>query len=184
MAAPDPNNVLRIGGRVSLDPSNFSAAWPYGGTALGTAFSAAFAINSDSCEIDRVGREEPHDILYRGESPRLSAVFSEWSDDLTDLFPNAKTGGSGSKMLSGGQIRAGALLSAKAAVILFSPFDETQFGFIALHRALPVLDLTGDIRLGFTEHALYQVTWVGIAAANGKTYSMGLKADVQSELGL
>jgi len=185
MAAPDPNNVLRLGGRFSLNPSNFSAAWPFGGVGLGLSLSAAFALNSESSLIDRPGRDEPQEFLYRGETPQVSAVFSEWSDDLIPaVFPNTKTGASGAKILSGGQLRSGSRLSDKAAVLLFSPFDPVGFGFLALHRAIPLMDVSGEVALSFSADALYRVVWTGLANATGKVYTFGTKADVQSELGL
>jgi len=187
MAAITPNEVLRLGGRLSYGPTTLapSTGWPWGGTGLGIVSAAALEPNIITEPLVSPERNEAHEVLWLGGTWTFSAVLRQWHDDVNALFPNVDTGAvSGENVITGrGTFRPGGLLSSKAVVLLWTPDDPAQ-PFLVFHRAVPLIAPAARLNLSSQSAFSFATVWLAIADGSDETIDIGAKADIASILGI
>ena len=188
MGTPATNNVLRVPGRLVRDPTDLSASFPYGGTALGVV--SGVALDRGIVTEELVGgddRNQTIDLLYLREQWRLSVVLREWTDEaLAVAGYNLGTGASTSKkyLANRGSVVPGRLLSSFLSMkLVYAPEDASTPG-ILVFRALPAIEETSMLNLNMGDDLTFSLLFhciEGAAAYSSEGYVARL-ADLVSLL--
>lgn len=179
-------DVLRIPGRIVINPTNLASAFPHGGTEMGLTRDAEmrFGISTSLVTAEEWG-QAPVESVYTGESAVFAAVLREWDNDAIDnIFPNTGTGAtSGDRSIlgrvSGGSFnRAGYLLSNKSFILLFSPKAVDRHPMVLVRKAIPMVEETSLMRLSLAEEFGIGVVFQAIPNSTGQVYDIGKREDL------
>ena len=144
MATAVTRNILFMPGRLYKDPTDLSAAAPYGGTALGMTRNMEFRFNAAHQPItaEEWGNQVV-DVVYGGMAPILGATLREFDPAaLAAIFLDTEVGdpsGHTTINIRADSERAGAQLSTKSMKLLFVPRASIRQPSILLRDALPVV---------------------------------------------
>ena len=183
MAQPDPNRVLRVPGKFSINPTDLdlTGAYPHGGTALGLKKIAKFIPNVQyHLVITESLGVQPTEGYLVGEAHVIGTVLREFElDAITTIFHNTSVGAvSGEPIIeSPGSFEPGNLLSTRSVVLVFTPEDREHPGLI-MRRALPMVDEAAEMNLAKNEPMEFSTIWTGIPDVNGKVTETGLLEDI------
>lgn len=183
MAAPDLARVLRVGGRLAVNPSNLASAWPHGGTGLGLVQDVAIRVRSSVHEIaEEPWGIEPSEVILGGESVALVAALRTWdATALATVFPSGATGSvTGERVVTypGASWKAGTQLYAGRVVLLFTPTDQENHPAALFYAACPVLDDDVSLRLQLDQEHLVAVRFVCARDASARVYAYGRLRDL------
>jgi hypothetical protein len=182
MALANSGDVLRVGGRLCSGPTDLSAAFPHGGTALGMVSEVLFRPNLKRAEItaEEFGGE-PVEVVVTSETCVFGCLLRGIDSDAWNLaFEDTTVGsGSGKPVVDyPGSTRAGALGSSRSAKILWSPDDIQSDPAILLYKAIPILDETAELALSISQEMVVRVVFQGIRDGSGNVYQIGRLEDL------
>ncbi len=183
MADADITQVLRVPGRFCSAPTNLSAAFPHGGTALGIIHHAA---------ARRIGRYdfvrahefagEVVEVVEGGADWVMAAMVRQYDNDaIAAIWPHTGTGGTSSDKYieyPGSTNRAGTLLSTNAFVLMFVPNDTTNHPCVLMRRAVPMIEETAELRLSVLYEFATPVVFACLRPASGQAVEIKLKEDI------
>jgi len=177
----DVSQVLRVPGRLCINPTDLATAWPHGGTGLGVVGSIVLEPTSTYQRItaEEFGAEVV-DVLDLGETWVLGALCRAWGDNtvLSTLFPSTATGASGDKVVNyPGSYRAGTLRSSASVKLCFTPRDNRNPGLL-LYKALPLVEEASRLRLGAFNELTIPVLFIGIRDSSARQISIGVLGDL------
>ncbi len=90
MATPDPTKILRVSGTLVKSPTDFSAAYPYGGTVLGSINRFMFDFGFEYFKNHAQENARTEKIFLFQRDARASFMLREFSaDGISGLFPSA-----------------------------------------------------------------------------------------------
>lgn len=147
-------NVLRVPGRLCMNPTSLSGSYPWGGTALGVnrEISVSPMARYAPIEAEEFG-QEIIDQVYLGEQWMLGFILQSYDRDaVTAFFRNSVLAGQGSSQKPAirfphAGVRAGTLLSGTAKKLLFSPDDTDNHPMVYFPRALPMVKETAALNM-------------------------------------
>jgi hypothetical protein len=182
VAQSNPRNISTIPGKLVLNPTSLTAAYPGGGTELGIVQDIVLTIEQPYkfIEAEEFGGQRVEAVVTR-EGCALGAVLRAWDKDaLNRVFPNTALGAvTGKRKVSApGTIRPGEKLSDRSVVLVFWPDDRDRHPFFVMWRALPAIQETSDIQLKLNEEFGLPVMFFGIQDTSGRLYTMGLPHDI------
>lgn len=174
-------DISKFPGKLCVDPTDLSIAFPHGGTGLGVVRNIVFR---PEIKYTRVVAEEFGEVVEGVATSQgciLAATLESWdAEALRDLFWNTEDGSTSQrrKVKEPGTNRAGFLLSSRAKVLLFSPDDTDKAPMLIIRRALPMpeesafasFQLNSDIALAFA--------WTGIRDSTGRLYEWAMRKDI------
>jgi hypothetical protein len=137
----DLDAVLRQPGRFVANPSDLSAAFPYGGTYLGRAARGCttdidMRVTPLVC-TDEQG-PEPYDELFVGLGEiSVLAELTEWNTDALQLaFPAMTASATGERLVTlPGTLVPGLLLSSEAlTTLLYAPYNASEHRSVLLRK--------------------------------------------------
>lgn len=183
MAVPDERNIPGPSpGSLCIDPTDLTAAFPHGGTALGVVRDEEFRPGM----IERVNRSEfmgsAVEVYQTGQDPIFVCVLRQWDDDaLSAAWPDVDTSGTNPMIrgrVSTNAARAGLKLSSKAVALCFSPRALDTDRFIVLYKAIPVIQEGASIVVNLGAEVGIGMMWRGIPDATGRLYDIGTRTDI------
>lgn len=162
--------LIRAPGRLVISPTDLTAAFPYGGTELGsvrqvtwTRFSVDFAIIAEEFGM-------PVEYNQAGEAWGISAFMRGQDDDfVSTLFPNASAGTVSQHQgyTWPGTNKAGSWRSADGVKLLFAPFNTTDVNAIILYRGIPLQEDAARMALDWGDEFGVPVVFMGILDTGG-----------------
>lgn len=152
---PSAWQTLRMPARLVASPTNMSAAFPFGGTALGASRDVKVTWGFNAGIIVDEGFMDPYFGAVAGShgivvSCRFRALDP---DAVKRVFLNTKLGTwndrkiyEAPKSADSGYARPGSKLEDKNFALLIAPEDEVRHPFFILYNAMPILaaDAEGD----------------------------------------
>lgn len=192
MTAYDPRLVRRVPGRLAYGCTNLASVWPHGGTGLGLVRGVVYReYGADYPVTVEAKGGAPVEYLRRGVIVGIGGILRGWDDDaLSLLFPNTAAGTTSQRRVVGGTetVRAGNWMSGSGVVLVFTPEGATHAQsastadvdapFIVLHRAIPMLGETAELKLNRRDDTGMPVLFMGIENTNGKTRMIGPRRDL------
>ena len=174
MGAFDPTTILRTPGRLCVNPTDLTAAWPHGGVGLGEVGGVVVLPRYDHVPIPaQEFGSEVQDVVYAGCSYVVSAALRSAQDDavLRYFAPNSGLGAtSGERGVSeSGSVGAGVLLSTVAVKLLFTPNDVLRDHAWYFPVALPVIDRVAEFALTRTREKRLLVSAYATRDATGRS---------------
>tara|TARA_B100000686_G_scaffold145595_1_gene153091 strand:- start:939 stop:1505 length:567 start_codon:yes stop_codon:yes gene_type:complete len=186
MSSGSVRDVLRIPGKLVINPTDINAAYPHGGTEMGLTRDSQmrFGIKTSLVHAEEWGNQ-PVESVYCGESAVFAAVLREWDNDaISNIFPNVGTGAvSGDKTILGrvagaGVNRAGYLLSNKSFVLLFSPKSVDRHPMVIIRKAIPMVEEASMLQLSLAEEMGIGVVFQAIPDSSDRLYDIGRREDL------
>jgi len=149
MAQPqydDIASVLVQPGRLVMNPTDLSLAFPHGGTSLGMTeegITLNWEKNWQPVVVEEYG-QEPIKIIHIGEEIKMSVNFVQWESNVTGLIWQGFTATGGVSGLTNmewpgsGSKYAGKDMSGSSIILLFSPSDLTNNKVVLFRKAVPL----------------------------------------------
>lgn len=183
MATPAARHMLKIPGKLIQDPTNLSAASPYGGTVLGLVRAIYFRPTSKSKAIEaEEWGSQVVEVIHGGTSCVMAAVLRGYDDDaLSAMFLDTATGTPSRDTVARFRVdsgRAGTLLSTKSMKLLFEPGAPIRHRAIILREALPVVTDETEMALDQTEELGIPVMWYGVPDSSGRVAEVARIGDL------
>lgn len=185
MSVAVTRKVLRIPGRLCADPSDLTAAFPHGGTALGITRDAEFRFGASKHVITA---EEwgniPCEVIVGGETAVMGCVLREFDNDMVKkVFLNPATGSSSGDQVINSKAPAATLkpgyrLSLKGFKLLFSPKSVDTHPHILMYNALPILDEAALVQASLAEELGIAVAFHAVPDSSGRVYAIGKREDL------
>jgi hypothetical protein len=145
VATSDLHQVLQVPGRLCINPTSLTSAFPHGGTALGTVHQVGVQIASGFFDVtaEEFG-DQVVESIFTGEQWGLAAVLRQFDEDaIAAVFPNTTTGTTSKRVTvrhwsdASSPNRPGHKLSGRSVKLLFSPLDSDRNRAVIFYRALP-----------------------------------------------
>lgn len=178
MATANSLNIRNVAARVVKDPTDLSAAFPYGGTELGLTMKNRFAPNIVTRETTR---EEwggaAASAHYMSERGLLAMTLRDFDPDMVAaVFPNTASV-NGHRVVRGSFASSvnlpGYDLAGLAAKILLAPLDPDAFEGVLLFNAVPVIDEDFSAEYGIGNEVGIGLSWLAMPDSTGRTWEMG-----------
>jgi hypothetical protein len=184
MATASPKDILRVPGRLCLDPTDLSTAFPHGGTALGVTRVAAWAggergVPITAEEYGGVTVEAVHSI----ETAAFSCIYRAWDKDaLAATLVDTVAGGTTARQVwqarvQTDDVRPGTLLSTKAGILYWSPLADAHPGLLVYH-ALPMPEAASRLQFSAIEPFEIAAVWHASPDDQGRLFAIGLRDDL------
>jgi hypothetical protein len=142
MAAGNASRILRAQGRLVVNPTDLTLAYPYGGTEVGKTRLVVLASLGTSFPVTCEGLGgEPSDILEGPARFVFSCFLRGWDDDAVRLFfadnyvQGSKTGHS--VIREPGNRFGGASAVPRAVSLLYVPDDVEHAPACLIYRGIP-----------------------------------------------
>lgn len=184
MSAPRAEASTNIVGRLVKDPTDLTAAFPYGGTALGLVRDAEWIVGTRNFKVVSEVLGSPVEAVYARQSVVLSCVAREFdSDFLSSTFLSTAAGGTTGRRIVQSRPRdaakdmPGRSLEDLAAKIYFAPLDEKAHGLI-LYRALPLIDEAAPVNLQLRSEVGILCLWQATPDDTDRVYDVGPREDI------
>ena len=187
MSAATTSTVFRVPGRLIKGPTNLSAAYPYGGTELGSTDRGVRVLPTFDTELIGMPKSRAvGDVLYLGSSWVVGANLRNWDNDMiSTVFPNTSAGGSGNRRIEMlGAFAPGTLLGAtRAVILLFVPEELAEGGTtskrsVLIHQAIPLVEETAVLNLSVLRESVWACMFYATEDSNGNAGQIGLLADL------
>lgn len=154
MATGAARDVRFVPGKLVMNPTDLTAAYPYGGTELGLTAAVLFKPGIMSRQH---GAEEwggtVVESTFTGQVALISCVLRSFDKDaLAKVFPNTATGDQTGRVGLDGRVSASANLpgyrmSNKAVKLLWVPDDLVENEAILIYNAIPGVDEAAELAL-------------------------------------
>ncbi len=182
MAASNPRDIMSLPGRLVINPSSLTTAYPGGGTGLGIVQDLSLVLEQPYKAVlaEEFGGQAVEGTIVR-EGCVLGAILRSWDKDaLNKLFPNTTVTSTSEKRLvsSPGTIRPGEKLSDRSAVLVFWPDDTDRHPFFVMRRALPCIKESEAIALRMDQEYGIPMLFFGIQDTSGRLYAFGPKESI------
>lgn len=182
MATPNVRDILRVPGKLCINPTNLTAAFPHGGTALGIVHDVAIRLEQPCQYItaEEYGNQKIEGVIVTSGCS-LGFILRGWDNDcLNRLFPNTFLGGVTGKryIVDPGTIRPGERLTSRAVVLLFSPDDPNRHPMFEMFSAVPAVDETREIQMRMDEDFGIPVIFHGLRSVGDALYKFGFAHDL------
>ena len=182
MPTPNTGNLIHAPGKLVKDPTDFTATFPMGGTALGSAEGIVCVPSIGSVPLVASEFGTVYETVYTGERWTLSCALREWHDDINSvIFPRVDTGTvTGLNIVEHDHTayRAGQLQSASSMALLFVSDDPLSVPSIYFKRAIVMLEQTARLQLTLAEMLVFPVMFRAIPPTSGPAVQMGLLEDL------
>lgn len=141
MATQNVNRIIRASGRVIINPTNLSAAYPYGGREIGKTKTVVLAIQGTPYKLKNEALGELTNILEADKRFVFSCVLRGWDNDALQLL--------WADMYTAGSVTGHAVYSEPASAmpgtstldvarkILFAPDDPINVPALLIYRGVP-----------------------------------------------
>lgn len=173
MATPDVRNVLKVPGYLVKNPTDLSAAFPHGGTALGLVRGIELRIVPRAREVtaEEWGGQRVATV-YCGETAILAAVLRTWDAAMfPSVFPNASSTTIDMKVASP-SVAPGTVLTPFK--LLFSPVALTYHPFVYFREATGLPDAAAKLQLSLKDELGTAVVFRAQASTTGgSVYQVG-----------
>lgn len=170
MATADLNQCLQAPGRLVINPTDLSAAYPYGGTELGAVHQ--IGVRRTAGSFDVIASEYGGAVvetIQGGENWVLGAYLRDFDNDaIATVFPNTATGTTTKRRGvkhwadAASPVRPGAKGSDRSVKLLFAPYDVDRCRAVYFFRALPRVEEQWEMRLAVDERVEVPVLFVAI----------------------
>lgn len=184
MASSDAQKIVGpVEGFLCIDPTDLTAAFPHGGTAIGTVRDEEFRPGPQERAIFAEEYGVNIEVYHAGWDPVFLCVLRDYDDDaVSAIWPDVTTTGLSRPGLqarvSANDFRAGKRMSDLAVKLLFSPRALDAHKFIVLYKAIPIVQPDASILLNLGDEIGTGVMFRGIPDATGRLFQERFRADL------
>lgn len=184
MGSATPDRVIRCPGTLIKSPSSLTPG-SYGGTVLGLTRLVVFreGVTAYPVTSEEWGGQAA-DFIRSGEGASLGAVLrgpdlDAWTAVMTGTSTGTVSGGPKTvPTFSTEAHRPGALLSARAFVLLFAPESPLEHPAVILYAAVPCVDPSRELSLSLDADYEVGAVFRSIPDASYRTFAIGKLEDL------
>ncbi len=141
MVAGDVSRILRAPGRIVVEPTDLSAAYPYGGTEVGKTNACVLEPRGTGFRVMSEGLGEATDVLEASNQFVFTCFVRGWDDDAVEKFlSDGQEQGTATlhrMWQSPGSVTPGASALGRALKLLFVPDDVVHVPALLVYRGVP-----------------------------------------------
>ena len=177
MSAQNVRDALKVPGRLIINPSDLTIAFPHGGTELGLVRGIRVAPGSayQDMTFEEFGGEIV-DKLWTGDAWALAAILESFdADAISTIFQNTSVDPDSDERVieHPGTVKAGTFMSTRSVVLLLSPDDLENHPGVLFYRAIPMLDETAEITLRLADPLNIAVMFAAIRDTSARVVKVG-----------
>ena len=182
MSATDTTKVYRVPGRLAINPTDLSTAFPHGGTEIGASSQIRIITGIEEARVtaEEFSGQSVEAILGKRDF-FMSCLLRQWDNDaLSTLYgQDATTGASGDKVLNWpGTNRGGYQLSGRSVKLVFTADRQTEHPSLLIYKAIPLYAEFEALRLTILSELTMPAVFLGIRDASSRVAAMGLLSDL------
>lgn len=179
---PKARGILHATGRVVVNPTNLSAAYPYGGVEVGLTRGAVLRNLSTGLVVFSEGFGGITDVLEPDDHWVFVCQLRGANDNaLRVFFPDHQSEGATTRhrvLTMPNSSYAGASALGRAVVLLFVPDDLVNVPALLIHTAIPDFDDSAEILLQRREEYSIPVAFQCLRGSTGKCWQTGRLPDL------
>ena len=142
MAAGNVSRIIRAPGRIVIDPTNLSNAYPHGGTEVGKSNLCVVQSTGTPFRVESEGLGEATDILESEKRYVFSCFMRGWDDDgVLKWFSNASVVSTGAtqhaRFTEPGTRVPGESTSTRSVILLYVPDDLIHSMAVLVYNGIP-----------------------------------------------
>ncbi len=182
MALPNATQILRVPGRLCINPTDLSAAFPHSGTAIGIASQIRIITGIEEARVtaEEFGGQAVEAILGKRDY-FLGCLLRQWDNDAIGMLfgDDSSAGASGDRIISWpGTDRAGYQLSGRSVKLCFTADRQTEHPSVLVYKAIPLYAEAEALRLTVLAELAMPVVFLGIRDGSSRVAAMGLLSDL------
>lgn len=181
MAAPNVLNVIRGPARLILNPTDLTAAYPYGGTELGLARGCIFEYGTTTHYVTAEEWANRSNAVYCGDAGAIRCVLRGWdADAIGTVARTYAAGNSGAPTIApdtNTAPRAGTQIPGYKILMAQSESPATMPS-VLVYYGLPAIDPEAQLELSRNKEAGTAVRFDAAPDSSGRTYFVGLIGDM------
>ena len=190
MVAGNASRILRAPGRVVIDPTDLSTAYPYGGTEVGLSNLCVLEqVNSEGFQVKSEALGETTDILEAGTEWAFTLFLRGFDDDAVEqFFPDRYAAGGTSQHATFSVTAASATVPAtpepgssalgRAVILLYVPDDLIHVPAVLIYRGIPEFPEGAQVAFQRREELGLPVVLKCVRDTNQNTLAVGRLADL------
>lgn len=183
MAGLKVEDVLNIPGRIALSPTDLTADFPHGGTALGFIGEAAWRPNYQYRPwLQREKGQLAFDMVEVPTNGVLVFLARQWDPDvISQIYPTttSQTDGSELATLPGG--KKNRFIGGTGLKLVYSPLDTTRPGLL-VYNAIPTLSSPFELVFGRAVETVHLVTLFLLQDSSGRMTAIEKMENLQAVL--
>ena len=182
MAAGSASRTIKAPGRVVVNPTDLSTAYPYGGTEVGRTNAAVWLPQGTMFRVESEGLGEATDVLEANNRCAFACFVRGWDDDaIAKFFSGNYTAGSVSQhavFSEPGTTTPGQSALSRAVILLYVPDDVIHVPAMLVYRGVPEWTDGAELALQRGSELGLPVTLDCIRDTNDNILSVGRLADL------
>jgi len=179
VGAPDGDTSALSGGRLAYGCTDLTAAWPHGGTGLGTIGQVYLVPQKRWAPLDQEETNSPSEVLWLGGPVVVGLTIEGWDDAaIAVLHPNtAASGGRAIVEWPGSDVVPGAAVPTITNVV-FTPWDTTNGKGFVLYKVAPVPDTNAELFFASGRYLEQACLLIGLPDASERVGKLGKFSDL------
>lgn len=180
MAAGDASKRIRYPGKLCVNPTDFTTAFPHGGTALGLTDRCRLApvTRTEGVLAEEYGLEETKRLFLGRQWRAFLYLRSHDADAFNQAFPSTFVGASTDRGIrEPGAYGHGQDMLDRAAVFAYTPNDPTQGIGWVLYSAVIDLEATAEIQFRVASEGSFPVVIRGYRTSANRMIEIGHPGD-------
>jgi hypothetical protein len=179
LPARDPQKILRVTGKLVINPTDLGAAFPYGGTEIGTFIRFEYDPGQDVELIYGEDRGQSVDGIFFQRDFIVAFECREWNNDALSFFYHGTTAPSGNRVVNfPGGFPSGSLLATRAVKLLFVADRLTTHPSLLVYLAMPLVAQNRRIRKSIFNEQRLPVLLTGLPDGSGRVAQEGFLSDL------
>ena len=186
MSTADLHQSLTSPGRLVINPTDKTAAFPYGGTQIGEVREVRAVITGGwfDVEAEEYGGAIVESV-WSGENVAIGCYLRQFDETaVAAVFPNTKTTGTSKRVAvthwsdAASPVRPGHLLSSRSVKLLFVPFDVDRVRCVYFSRALPRTNESVALQKALGVREEIPALFLAIPSTTSKVYQIDFLRDL------
>ena len=183
MASPKARSMIKVYGKLVKDPTDLTAAYPYGGTELGLVGQILFRPQNQSQVLTaEEWGEQPWEVVDGGTAVWMACDLRGIDGDAygAAFLDTATATPSGEKTIRfrANNGRAGTLRSTQSMILLFVPDAPLRHRAIILRDAIPVVVEDAEISLSKDDEWSLRIAFHGRPDASNRIAEIAFLGDL------
>lgn len=183
MASGSPARILRAPGRLVVQPTSLSLAYPHGGVEVGRTRAVVLTNAGTNYVVPCEGLGgDASDVLNGTNRFVMTCFLRGWDDDAVQYFmvDNWATGANTSRAMfsAPGAVEPGSSALDRALRVLYAPDDPDAVPAVLLHRAVPVWQEGAELAFQRGSELGIPLALECLRGADGRILDVGYLADL------
>lgn len=183
MAAVDLRKILRVPGRLAVNPTDMTTAWPHGGTGLGAVAGMKLLPQFSYYRVKEEAQRETQAVYWTGADPVFRALIRSPfdADGVSTFWPLSSTGTvSGEKVITLPSTSQLPGMTVPSVVLVFTPDDQYLHRGVIFRKAYPLIADTAELSFDMNDEQALLVEFAATRDSSERVLSVGILGDMSA----